>query len=106
MKNLAAILLMAIGGACSAQSTSGNELHRWFGFHSAVMAESFVNGALDMESVLGDPNAPFYCAPAGATKSQAFDIVKMHLANKPEERHKNASLLILLALKNAWPCRK
>jgi hypothetical protein len=47
--------------------------------------------------------APF-CMPQGATYGQAYDIVIQHLDANPATRHMDASKLVRVALRNAWPC--
>lgn len=48
----------------------------------------------------------FFCFPENVTKGQIVDIVKQLLERHPEIRHQDASDLILLAIKSAWPCKK
>jgi hypothetical protein len=44
------------------------------------------------------------CIPDGVKSGQVLDVVKRYLRNHPEERHHQASSLVLGALKETFPC--
>ena len=44
------------------------------------------------------------CVPDVVKASQLRDVVKIYLRNHPEERHHQASSLVVAALKQAFPC--
>ncbi|MEO5493084.1 MAG: Rap1a/Tai family immunity protein [Sphingomonas sp.] len=44
------------------------------------------------------------CLPAGGVRSQMVDVVVKYLKDNPAERAKGASLLVVLALREAFPC--
>jgi hypothetical protein len=97
-KALAAVLLFAIPSS-DAAFIDGNLLYesmeadkRGFFYGCVVaVAESFY-----------DVNA--YCPPQMVTRDQAVDLVQNYLIRHPEKRHLRATLLVVTALKEAWPC--
>ena len=103
MKILAAICALTFVGASHAEQT-GNALHGWLSnSQSDVVGVAYTTGVLDSEGWVAK-GLP-YCPPAGVVNSQAIDIVKRYLADRPEERHKPAPLLIYTALSKAFPCK-
>ena len=44
------------------------------------------------------------CTPKGVSPDQLKDVVVKFLVGHPEKRHEQASLLILEAMRLAWPC--
>jgi len=44
------------------------------------------------------------CPPKGATYGQDYLIVLKYIHNHPEEMHKETSILVLEALREAFPC--
>ena len=53
-----------------------------------------------------DANASSICTPSRVTKGQVFDIVKKYLNDNPAQLHKDADVLVLNALQQAFPCPK
>jgi len=49
---------------------------------------------------------PKICLPKGATTAQLTDIVRKYLTDHPENRHYNAESLVILSVRNAFPCKK
>lgn len=45
-----------------------------------------------------------YCAPESSNLEQARDISVSYIKNHPETRHLMSGMLIMLALREAWPC--
>jgi len=46
------------------------------------------------------------CPPRDVTQGQLLDVVTNFLANRPQIRHQPADLLVVLALRQHWPCRE
>jgi len=44
------------------------------------------------------------CLKDGVTLGQMGDVVVKHLTENPKDRNQPAALLVIAALKNAWPC--
>ena len=47
-----------------------------------------------------------FCPPRGSTQGQAVDIVVQYLEKFPATRHLEFVVLALVALQDAWPCRR
>lgn len=47
-----------------------------------------------------------YCIPNEATVNQLNEVVKKYLNDKPERLHEGSDLLILLAMRQAFPCNR
>ncbi len=45
-----------------------------------------------------------YCPAQGVAEEQVMDAVTDWLRQNPQDRHYDASLLIMVALAEAWPC--
>lgn len=45
-----------------------------------------------------------YCAPDAANAEQLLDIALEHMKNNPQDRHNQTGLLIIVALRRAFPC--
>lgn len=106
----------------SVQAATGNEILAQI--NSSDVAENlrayaYIEGVVETEDVhfaLRAMQTPlfndfqkikggFVCIPDGVTKLQVFDLVKKHLENSPEQRHKMASILIRNTLWRTWPCK-
>lgn len=54
---------------------------------------------------INDMNEPaYYCLPTGWSYEQLMDTVLAYLRGNPDKRHHHAGVLIMIALKNAFPC--
>jgi Rap1a immunity proteins len=47
---------------------------------------------------------PSICYPKEISESQVVDVTKTFLKDNPSKRHLSASFLIMVAMKQAWPC--
>jgi hypothetical protein len=47
---------------------------------------------------------PAFCLPRGVTRKQAAEVVRSYVQTRAKDRHHPASVLALLALREAWPC--
>ncbi len=76
---------------------SGNELHKWCGAGWGLCL-GYVAGAYDaLETQL--------CVPGESTLDQVAKVVQKYLAEHPERLHRPGSVLVALAIKDAWPCK-
>lgn len=48
----------------------------------------------------------FFCSPDNATPVQIVDVAIKYLKDNPAKRNKASNLLVVDALKDAWPCPK
>jgi hypothetical protein len=44
------------------------------------------------------------CIPQRATRGQIVDVVKLHMQQNPKDRHSPAVTLVVVALREAFPC--
>lgn len=111
---LALAFWLAFTGTSHAQAdpqavNRGNYLHQQcndpepfaLGFCMGTVS-GFIHG-FEMSSAAGAEQR-FFCRPDNSTMGQGIDIVKRYLAANPDKRDAYASVLIILALHEAWPC--
>ena len=55
---------------------------------------------------VADNNAMSICMPPGVSQGQIRDIVKKYLNDNPAQLHRDADVLVLNALQQAFPCPK
>ena len=108
MKKLFLLLLLILPLAANSQGgnfRSGNKLK------TECFSDSPVERGLCMGYVIGvaDNNSFLICAPSGSggvTVGQFRDIVKKYFDDNPAQLHKDADVLVLSALQQAFPCPK
>jgi len=69
---------------------------------------SYITGVADgmtVTQVVYEPSPGFACIPDGVNRQQVRDIVVKYMTNNPESRHMHAGAVIIVALKNAFPCK-
>ena len=107
---------IATGGAIAAD---GNELLKWCKNASSdntEVMESFTAGfCLGTMQTVGELS-PFInegldpahkmCPPSAITNGQAAKITVKYLQQNPEKLHLNGTALTIMALQNAYPCKK
>jgi Ssp1 endopeptidase immunity protein Rap1a len=70
-----------------------------------ALCTSYVLGAGETFQVLQvAKQVRFYCIPDKVQNGQAIDVVKLYLRDHPETRQYSAPTLIMLALKEKFPC--
>lgn len=99
-------LLLALAVACSpahADFINGNVLLNDIN-GDTWSAKGFANGYISgVANALDDV---LFCLPNGVTVGQLVDVTSRYLRNNPAQRHKGASLLIVNALVQVWPCKR
>jgi hypothetical protein len=75
-----------------------------------VTCAAYLSGFLDSHSLavgLGDSRKQmnFCLPPAGISNDQAMRVVIKWLEAHPEELHESSRMLVLLALRDAFPCK-
>jgi hypothetical protein len=98
----AVVCVGLVGGAGNAGGTSGNsgnDLWEWCVRDPDGFCFGYIVGAIDQDSTS-------LCIPKGAAFVQTRDVVVAYLKNNPENRHFHATTVLLLALREAWPCPK
>ena len=104
MKKYLAVIFITISTASFAQVQffTGNKLK------AECNTDKFIGQGICMGYITGvaDSQAIHICAPGGVTLGQYESIVKKYLDENPAQLHKDADVLVLTALKHAFPCQK
>jgi hypothetical protein len=102
------LLVQVMSGGAKADFTSGNDLWDWCQANDPMkdaLRTSYVLGAGETFQVLQvAKQVRFYCIPDKVQNGQAIDVVKLYLRDHPETRQYSAPTLIMLALKEKFPC--
>jgi hypothetical protein len=121
VKRHAILAAALLGWTCTAGAFTGNELwdtHQRSApnrntnllfYVQAIMDSQVEYGALYEKVPIrvarnGAVTPPPACAPDGATYGQAYDIAIKYVEESPSVRHLDAHVLVLVALRRAWPC--
>src|SRR6476620_2095156 len=71
----------------------------------AIFCTTYILGAGETFQVLQVANqVRFYCVPPKVENGQVIDVVKLYLRDHPESRQYSSPTLIMLALKEKFPC--
>ncbi len=109
MKKLFLLLLLALPLLANSQSgnfQNGNKLKTLCEQKDSLFDKSYCMGYI---IGVADSISVFICAPGGSggvTQGQFTDIVKKYLNDNPAQLHKDADVLVLNALQQAFPCPK
>jgi len=110
------IMACLLVGEARADFTSGNRL--WDACQAndkanvndavkAIFCTSYILGAAETFQALHEANqVTYYCVPSGVENGQVEDVVKLYLRDHPETRQKSAPTLVMLALKEKFPCQE
>jgi hypothetical protein len=79
-------------------------------FHKEGTCDGFIQGILDYETITttdkdGRPAGRHFCVPAEASSAQLTKVVVKYGDNHPAQLHFPAASIVLLAMKDAFPCR-
>jgi hypothetical protein len=64
-----------------------------------------LDAGISMETAIAQAR-PVFCAPKGVTNGQKVDIFTKYLAAHPENRQEPAVLHYVMAMTQAYPCKK
>jgi hypothetical protein len=105
------LLVQVMSGGAKADFTSGNELWDFCqgdepGSVKDTFCISYVIGAAEALVALqqAKQTGPEYCLPPHVQRRQVSDVVKLFLRDHPENRQNTAVSLVMLALKEKFPC--
>ena len=71
----------------------------------AVMIAAQMKPEANAETVIDFArNITPFCTPDNSNYRQMVDVVSSFLTNRPEQRHEDASVLVIKALREAFPC--
>jgi len=102
MKKLLVALLM-VPALANAQFRSGNQLL------TELQSTEVIDRMYGLGYVVGVTDTMLninHCPPGGISAGQLSDMTKNYLTNNPHVRHFSADSLVLVMLKQAWPCPK
>lgn len=86
---------------CKAAMTAMANKQVWSAFGGICLGQ--IRAVVD---VAGSLQAPYrFCPPAGSTNAQSVAVVVKFLDGHPEVWQDNFAGLVLVALRQAWPCR-
>jgi hypothetical protein len=94
MKKILVILLLL---SSTAWAVTGNQLKQWSVSHEGLFG-GYIMGVVETL------DAGVFCQPEGVTNGQQWDVVKKYIDDKPEELHHLGSIIVITALKKAFPC--
>ena len=101
-----------LASAAKADFTSGNELCDACAADEqkepvkAIFCTSYIVGVGDtFQALQVAGRLTYYCIPDKVTNGQAIDVVKLYLRDHPETRQYHAPALVMLALKEKFPCQ-
>lgn len=109
LRKISASLILALA-VTGAHATDGNELLDGYRQYKKADTDSAIASGYYFKGFVWGVTVGFanlsdrLCLPDNVTDEQIFDIVGTYVNDHPEERHKSASLLIMRALKNIFPC--
>ena len=111
------LVFAAITMAGQARATTANELTGLCldssNFTGVGICFGYINGVIDMQPIADAARAsikgsktpdPEICVPTGVTNQQAKDVYLKYFGSHPEYRHWPAMLLVMAAMKDAFPC--
>lgn len=79
-------------------------------FKKAGTCMGFIQGVLDYDTIAttdenGHPAGRHFCVPAEASETQLAKVVAKYGDDHPQQLHLPAAVVVLLAMKDAFPCR-
>lgn len=89
--------------SASAGFSTGNQLLADLQGGNKSWAYGYIAGVADAENDR-DPEGLCFRLPAGATTRQLSDIVEAYLVKHSKVRHNDSSLVVRVALADAFPC--
>jgi hypothetical protein len=110
---LAVAILLLASTPTKAQKlspTTGNELLEWCqsgDTWATGRCLGYIIGVADLQTMVKKtlPENRQSCIAEGVTAGQILEVVTKYLNQHPEERHFNASVLIVKAIAEAFPCQ-
>jgi Rap1a immunity proteins len=92
--------LMKCGGPMQQRRTSVE-----FGYY--MRCAGHVRGLADGLILwqVNSPDTALTCIPSGVTPLQLMEVGNKYMRDNPKDRHQNASLLLAIAFREAWPCK-
>jgi hypothetical protein len=103
MKKTLFASLLLVCSIAQAQYQNGNNLY------ADLTAKTTVEQMFALGYIIGVTDSFIrreVCPPTDVTQGQLLDVVTNYLANRPQIRHQPADLLVVLALRQHWPCRE
>jgi hypothetical protein len=101
------ILACTLLASTWAHAVNGNLLHEYCSsdkdsFYRRAYCDGYAVGVTELANA---SSGKAFCIPSEVTQGQVTDIVKRYLNAHPEQRHLDAWVLVLYALRESFPCR-
>ena len=96
------LALTMLASTAEAQYQSGNEIY------SDLTGRTDAEQMFALGYVIGVVDAYIQkevCVPQSVTQGQLAEVVKQFLASRPQIRHQPADILVVIAVKQHWPCQ-
>jgi len=79
-------------------------------FHKAGTCDGFIQGVIDYDTIAhtdktGHPAGHNLCVPPEASATQLAKVIAKYGDDHPQQLHLPAAVIVLLAMKDAFPCR-
>ena len=75
-------------------------------YQRIAICQGYIAGVADTARGAGRGSGGFtFCMPSSATLGQTIDIVTNWLTHNPQHRHRAATVLVSVALSEAWSCK-
>jgi hypothetical protein len=104
------LLLAALPRPAAAGFFSGNEIYESCNAPSNTAGEGtcigFVAGVAGASQFFFLDRPGRFCMPSSVTLGQLKDVFLKYLRENPARRNQDGSLLVILAIQEAWPCPK
>ncbi|MGS1116855.1 Rap1a/Tai family immunity protein [Castellaniella sp. UC4442_H9] len=71
----------------------------WSDVHDEALLIGYISGVSDTV------NGLFFCPPSNAKLGQLMGVVRKHLLANPESWNMSAGMLVIAALRQAFPCK-
>jgi hypothetical protein len=112
LKTLTLVSALALSTPAAAEDyLTGNQMYDSCSVEGNVWCIGYVSGviqgwqaALSGESSISARESYGLCIPDAVTVNQAVAVVARYLRDHPEERHWDAQFLVIIAVREAWPC--
>jgi hypothetical protein len=96
------VMSISVGARASGVFIDGDDLYG-FCASSGSLCSEYIGAIANAYSPISAYTA---CEPQSVANGQAVDVVRRYLATHPEQRYKPAWSLVLVALAEAFPCRR
>ena len=107
-KFLIALIIAVNANYVFAGFTNGNELYQWLEEYEKPKGSNFESGLYGgyVAGVVDAGNGILFCTTSGVNRGQNLAVIAKYLKNNPEKWSQSADVLLINAMKQAFPCKK